>query len=692
MFKKMTLALKLGLGFGLLILLLAALGGLAVFKMATVKAVANDMREQNVPSVQVANGLERNSLLTMYEARGFALSEEEGYKTRTEEHLAAVFGSLKEAKELAAQHQITKLQEAATSAENQVKQYKELFGQTAGIITALSRDRQVMNTTAADFMQACYAYLKSQAESQTKDIEAGASADKLKERAAKLSLVNDVIDYGNAVRLSAWKSQAMRDPKLIQDALPTFKKIDTTLDELKKITHVDAHLADLEKCRGAGHEYRKNLTELLANWQALQELGRKRGEVAAQVLKEAQDTAAFGMTQTKDGAEKAASALSVASVVMVGGVIGAVITGLLLAVFLTRAITAPIAKIFQGLKTFSTEELQETGTSFRSIAEQISAASNQVSSGSQQQAQGASEQASSLEETSSSLEEMASMTKQNADNASQANLVAQQAASLAETGVASMQRMTDAIDKIKTSATETAKIIKTIDEIAFQTNLLALNAAVEAARAGEAGKGFAVVAEEVRNLARRSAEAAKNTADLIEGSQRNAEAGVSVTAEVAKNLRGIKENVSKVATLVGEIAAASKEQSQGIDQVNTAVSEMDKVVQQNAANAEEAAAAAEEMTSQVESMLGILGNANDSGAPKSARVSDRTLPPVLGHSAKHTALTERRGAGRPWSHAGTAAANVASRKASSGEKQLVMGKGGRPDEVIPLDDKDLAAF
>ena len=261
----------------------------------------------------------------------------------------------------------------------------------------------------------------------------------------------------------------------------------------------------------------------------------------------------------------------------------AVLSGITLALLLVRAITGPVNRAIAGLS---------------SGAGQVSSAAGQIANASQQMAQGASEQASGLEETSSSLEEMASMTRQNADHADMANGTAQETSRMAEQGAMSMQRMQEAIARIKNSAAETAKIIKTIDEIAFQTNLLALNAAVEAARAGESGKGFAVVAEEVRNLARRSAEAAKSTATLIEGAQKNADAGVQVTSEVATNLTGIKANANKVATLIAEIATACKEQSQGINQVTTAVTEMDKVVQQNAANAEESASAAAELSSQ----------------------------------------------------------------------------------------------
>jgi methyl-accepting chemotaxis protein len=253
--------------------------------------------------------------------------------------------------------------------------------------------------------------------------------------------------------------------------------------------------------------------------------------------------------------------------------------------------------------------------------EEVSSASGQIASGSQALAQSASEQASSLEEVSSSLHELASMTRQNATGAHQARELADEARVSAERGRAEMARLAQAVDRIKSSSDATARIVRTIDEIAFQTNLLALNAAVEAARAGDAGKGFAVVAEEVRALAMRSAEAARSTADMIEDAVRNADEGVSLNANVTAQLEDIHDRAEKVGHVLAEVTMASQQQSEGVTQISTAVEDMNGVTQQVASSSEESASAAEELSAQAAHMRSLVGRFRVNGSPTAARKS-----------------------------------------------------------------------
>lgn len=239
-------------------------------------------------------------------------------------------------------------------------------------------------------------------------------------------------------------------------------------------------------------------------------------------------------------------------------------------------------------------------------AGQVAGASDEISSSSQSLAHNASQQAATLEELTANFQEMASLSNRNADNARAASEMSEAAFKSTDRGGKSMETLSEAINKIKTSSDATARIVKTIEEIAFQTNLLALNAAVEAARAGDAGRGFAVVAEEVRNLAMRSAEAAKNTAQLIDESVSNTQAGVRLNEEVFQNLSEIRGHVEKVTQMMNDIANESSSQHHTIEQISNAIEQISDTTQQVAASSEETASASEELAGQSQEMLGLI--------------------------------------------------------------------------------------
>jgi methyl-accepting chemotaxis protein len=650
---QMKLGTKIILGFGVLILIALLLGGLAAVQMKSVQGESVKLAQEYVPEVQVANNIERYSLLTMYANRGYGYTEEERFLKSGRENLAKVEKYMVDAEDLAqkAKH-LVKLKAQVAKAKQHVAAYKGLAEETVTLNQRLAEIRKVMDQAAAKYVKNCNDFLASQNQAMEKEIAEGAMGPRLKERLLKITLVNDIIGLGNATRIGNFKSQAMRSPETMREALNNFPEIEKKFQMLRAVTRQELNIRQINETKAAADQYKEAMEQFLARWLEREELNKNRGQAANMVLDAAQATALAGIGATDEIATGAASSLSTASTIMIFGLLIALVVSIALAILITRSITGPIRRIIEALSSGS---------------EQVSAASNEVSSASQELAEGASENAAALEETSSSLEEMASMTRQNADNATQANSLMDEARRTVTRAGEAMKEMTQSMDDISTSGQEIGKIIKTIDEIAFQTNLLALNAAVEAARAGEAGAGFAVVADEVRNLAMRAAEAAKNTADLIETTVQKINQGNQLVKTTDETFTEVATNANKVAELVSEIAAASQEQAQGIDQVNTAVTQMDTVTQKNAANAEESASASEELNAQAETLMDVVNElVNMVGGAESRSGQMRGRPSAKTDPAHRAALP--------------------SAKTKAPAPAPAKGKVVKADEVIPMDD------
>jgi methyl-accepting chemotaxis protein len=331
---------------------------------------------------------------------------------------------------------------------------------------------------------------------------------------------------------------------------------------------------------------------------------------------------AFEVIQSLDKAEAEIAAATVSAIAVVLGLVLASVG--LMWWLVSRSVVRPI-----------TIELQE----LRLGAAQVRSAATQVSASAQELSLGATQQAATLEETSASMEEIAAMTRTNSDSTERAAALVADCETLVATANTALAEMVTSTSAIETSSQRVAKIIRTIDEIAFQTNILALNAAVEAARAGEAGMGFAVVADEVRTLAQRSAQAARDTAALIEGSIAASGAGVANVERVSRAFLEITQSSNALRQVIDAIATASRQQTTGIDQVSVALTQMEQATQRTAAVAEESAAASEELDAQAQISGGvveqvatrIIGEASTPSAGVPGGFTSAASPPLQSH-------------------------------------------------------------
>jgi len=585
----MTLGKRISIGFAILVAITLILGVIGVVNMRNAAINAAKLSEIYAPEVHVASDIFRVANQARYNTRAFTMADDETALANAKKGFAELKTFLDEAEVLGKKYQLKALLEKQNIASKALVEYVASVERSEKILANKKKSDATMVAAAPKIVENIESYIASVKQNQVDELkETAVYKDRVIERMDKIILANQMAQTISDARVAGQRALIRNDTDLMQKAINRFPFLYKSLQDLIGQTRNPKTTAILKTIESESKAYESALKELVVVIQETAKENTIRNKGAAEVINAAEAVVNIGLKNVDELSKESDESLDVATLIMIVGLTLAVLISILTAVFIIRS----IVKIL----TESVKSLSE-GTS------QVVSASEQISSASVSLAEGASSQASSVEEVSATIEEATASNNQNAENSREANLLAQHSNDAAKVGNQRVQDLMGAMEKITDSSQKIAKIIKTIDEIAFQTNLLALNAAVEAARAGEHGLGFAVVAEEVKNLAERSAGAAKEITGIIEASIDQVKAGTEVANKTKESFTEILNGIKKTSDLIGEIAISAKEQAEGMNQIATAMGSVDQITQQNASASEETAAAAEELNAQALSML-----------------------------------------------------------------------------------------
>ena len=235
--KQMRLGAKIGLGFGILILFACVLGAVAVWNMKRVESQSIVLSSEFIPEVEAANNIERNTLLLMYAMRGYGLSADWAYYVDSKTSLAEVRKYIQDGKSLSDRSaHLANLKSALDRIEIHVNEYEKLMNETESVNRLIEENRESLDLSAIQFMRNCREFMNDQNELMVQEIDSGAGADQLKGRLIKISILNNAVDLSNTVRLAVSHGQAVRDPKIVQNAMKYFSQLDEKLDKLKSLT------------------------------------------------------------------------------------------------------------------------------------------------------------------------------------------------------------------------------------------------------------------------------------------------------------------------------------------------------------------------------------------------------------------------------------------------------------------------
>jgi methyl-accepting chemotaxis protein len=398
----------------------------------------------------------------------------------------------------------------------------------------------------------------------------------------------------------------------------------------------------LRQLNAALGDYRNSLLTFKA---AVGEAGQARKEMTEQgalIVSQSEELYQFQLDRRDEESVQARSLQMISTLL-------ALLVGILAAVIITRQITRPLRETMTVVERIASGDLtqdvrvtrrDELGvlqqgigrmgvtlreliggirdgvTQIASAAEELSAVTEETSAGVNSQKVETDQVATAMHEMTATVQEVARNAEEASQAAAAADGEAREGDKVVAEAIAQIERLasevvrsTDAMSVLQQESQKIGSVMDVIKAVAEQTNLLALNAAIEAARAGEAGRGFAVVADEVRALAQRTQKSTEEIEGLVAGLQNGTQqvanvmnnsrsltdSSVDLTRKAGASLENITRTVSNIQSMNQQIAAAAEQQSAVAEEISRSIINVRDVSEQTAAASDETAASSVEL-------------------------------------------------------------------------------------------------
>lgn len=339
----MKLGMRIGLSFAVLLLITLFMGGLAIWNMGGIEGKTTQLDKEHIPEVEVANKIERQATLTMFDMRGYAFTGDKEFLTKAKNSLVQLKLNLGEARTLIANspHLVT-LKEVIDSLERDVASYEQLSNEAIGHEQARAQHLAGLVTVGGKMLTLGDQYLAAQDDKIQQEADAGSAAGAIKQRVVKLKTMNEIVALTNATRMAVLRSLAMRDPSYSQQAVNNIDTILGKLTKLRSITSKPQDVRFLAEVEGSAKAYRDGMEKLVASWLAVQELAQKRTLLGAKILADSASTSVKGLAEAIAIAEETVDTLRSSQTILITSLVVALLIGIIMAVLITRAITVPI--------------------------------------------------------------------------------------------------------------------------------------------------------------------------------------------------------------------------------------------------------------------------------------------------------------------------------------------------------------